>query len=1192
MKRHLKYILLPAALLCLVCGCVKESIKEVYLSVENDCFSVTKKGVTFNGEKISIHVSSNTYWAAELEPDCKWLQLDIMGASGDATINVSVKENDSEARSAVITFTSLNAGDCKVTVSQASASETVYYMKDSFSNAPDGELSEENGIYEIEGIGKDNVSCSGAGVTFSSSDPSGQYEGASGGKNAAIEEGGSLVFGPVTVKSANNFIISFGAKAAAAGELSLSISKTKKYWGEVAALTDISGDWRYYRTPFLIADGNESFYIKLEAVSGEFRIDDISLDEGDESGETVIFPEDNISYVHYPVYEEYFEWLSPSSGATAAMPGSDGGNISNEPDMHGLEASYVYRRPGFVKCGTANEAASITTPKLAVLGTESKDIWVNFDAAGYSTDDDAIVIAVKGSGLIALNNESSYTFNLRSSNRWANFQFEVLNASANTQITFKCSKSTAEIKSTSMPNRFFLDNIVISYREEVGVETKPEISCDRESVDIPVGGDAQKLVLNSNYSWEAEASEKWIHVDPVSGDAGSSSISISADRNSSEDRSGFVTFTTKSGKEDVSVKVEVNQKFIKPSLPAPDVTVQYTYWNALSFKWNRMDNEYSSHKFVFGLYDAAGNIISKEWTQTFNNSAYPFCAITYSGLEMSSEYTFRIKAVSNNEAVCDDSEILEVKAATNGRSIETGVVLAEHFDNLVWGGDYMNGAYGLRAESKEKTMTSNDLSQADKIVTPGTSTGDLFNTGSFPEAYRNNAAGLDGWSGSKLYVMNCVAKFGTGSAIGWIQTPKLAKITGTKDIEVTFNTCIYQDYGEGKSPDHDLIELSASGSGVPEQTSIKMNSTFSMEEHKVIVRGATSETRIKFSAVKAASNRFFLDDIVIREIGDSETSDDKVKAPAGVQLLVAHRTDLAFKWSEPEDNTARKYKVYLYKDPAKDPLYSYTVTYGNKFHQAAFTFAGLDYGTDYYMGVQSVSSDAAKSDSEIVIIGGKTLAKKSLPAGTVFFEGFDKCCWGGDHVYYTSGARPTNSDMNATAETWPDKVATSNDGGSANMFTANNQTAYLVQRGLSGWSTGTACYEFPGYFKFGSASAAGTVSTPYFTELGDTPADIIFSFNASPWVEPTANEPDNNVSDTATAILKVEGPGQIVYNGKETDSAEINVGAMPQREWSSVSIEILGATKDTRVKFNSKNTNSGAASKCRWCVDEILVTRK
>ncbi|MCM1177747.1 MAG: BACON domain-containing protein [Clostridium sp.] len=945
MKKIYHIIIFLAAMLPVI-GCQQEPIREVYLSVDADYFSVTKKGVTYNGEKIAIPVMSNTYWAAGLEEGCNWISLDTKGANGDATVNVTISENDSDARTAVITFTSLHAGECRVTVSQASASDPIYYMKDSFSNAPEGEITEDTVQWDVEGIGSAGASWSGFSATVSADMPSSQYEGATGGNNLMLEDGGHMIYGPVSISSANNFLISFGAKATSegTGSLHVSISQSCIHWAEVASFSGLSGDWRYYMTPFLIADGKESLWLMFEADGGSFRLDDISLDEGDESGDFIMFPEDNIKYVYYPVYEEYFEWLSPSSGATATMPGTDGGNISNEPDMHGLEATYVYRRPGFVKMAATNSAASLTTPKLSALGMESKDIWVSFDAAGYSNDDDAITIAVKGGGLMAVNNESSYTFNIRSSNKWTNFRYEILNASGNTQVTFKSSKSSEEIKSTGLQNRFFLDNIVISWREEVGVDTKPEISADKTSMDIPVDGTAQKLTLNTNYEWSATASEEWIHISPESGDAGSNIIAISADANTEEDRKGSVTFSTMHGKDDVSVTVAVCQKFVKPSLPSPAVRLNYSTWNTLSFIWDRLEDSSSSHKFKFGLYDASGNIVSREWTQTFSDMKYG-CAITYSGLEMGSRYTFRITAISNSQDTCDDSDTVEFEASTGGRQIETGTVLAEHFDNFVWGGDYIHGAYGLRAESKEKTMTSNDLSQAEKLVSAGSSTGDVFNTGSFPAAYRNSVLGLEGWTGSKVYMFTGVVKFGTGTSQGWIQTPKLSSITGTKDIEVSFSTCLYQDYGDGKTPDANTIVLSVAGDGTLEQDTFTMNTTFGMEGQKAVIRGATSSTQVKFSASGAKNCRLFLDDIVIREIGDSEVPENRVAAPTDVQLHAIHMTDLAFRWSEPSDNTARKYKVYLYRDPSQEPLYSYTVTYGNKFHIAAFTFAGLDWTT-------------------------------------------------------------------------------------------------------------------------------------------------------------------------------------------------------------------------------------------------------
>lgn len=96
--------------------------------------------------------------------------------------------------------------------------------------------------------------------------------------------------------------------------------------------------------------------------------------------------------------------------------------------------------------------------------------------------------------------------------------------------------------------------LVACQPEEPSLELAGSTSFNLE----PEGGSCD-VGLTTNYAWEAQASDPWIHVSPASGEKGSVTITIRADANDSgKVRSGAVTVTCQSIRQTIKISQKAN----------------------------------------------------------------------------------------------------------------------------------------------------------------------------------------------------------------------------------------------------------------------------------------------------------------------------------------------------------------------------------------------------------------------------------------------------------------------------------------------------------------------------------------------------------------------------------------------------------------------------------------------------------
>lgn len=1167
--------LAAAFVLLLAAGCQDDDTagSELYLDAGTQYIAVTKRGVTFDGDNARIDIRSNTYWTASLPEEAReWLSLDRMGGEGDARISLTVAENDSEKRTCDITFRALRGPTFTVTVSQSAVNESFYYYKENFGTGASMADASEYAL-EPSGLGIFRGGYSAAGARVDSSSASDGYEGASGGNNLYLEEPGSfLTYGAFNILKDTDFVLSFGSMtegdAFDADNLKLYISRTGQpdSWAEVPYERATTPGWSYTRVPFFIREGVSQLYLKVVSESGGYRLDDLSLDEGDESGQTIQFPEEIVNWVERILFQDNFEWMTSDKG-TSALPGSDGDRFDSQynGDMHGwtVDPVFVYVRPGFPKLGKTNSGGGLVTPKLAGLGERTLDITVEFDAAQYNDDFDALTVAVKNGGLIASTEESSATINIASRNAWTHFTVDIVRATAQTQIQFRAGTPDATQAAQSRSNRFFLDNVKVYYKEKIaGPGT---VTTDLSAVTVPADGTAQRVVVESTVPWSAEPADEWVVCTPASGDAGTTEVFVTAATTWGTARSSSVAF--RAG--EATAEVTVAQEPSALDAPVPRCTTSEPYY--VIFEWPRVEHTFAGQSYGYELYEGApeGTPLRVMEKQAFTKQQFD-TRVAFPNLKPATKYFLRVKALSSDAERCGDSQFSAFAegATAAERAADPAAILEMHFDRLRWGSDYMRGAYGMRpaADADEKAATTFDVPLT-RIAEPQTSISDYM---SFTPELRE-AAGLTGWTGSYAYGHLGALKVGGWKKTGYLMTPALAGIAGTKDIALTFRLCAYIDYGEDKTSDAKTMTLSVEGAGTPERTEFGMEN-FTWTTHTVIIRGATAATKIRFNTVgNVDGRRFLIDDIVVREVGDA-----KPLLPAPVPAFsYAEPHILGFEWPRlTQDEASQKYSVELRKDRPNGVLVhaASNVSFTDTKYETRVAYGNLEPATKYYFCVKALTKDAASvGDSDFsVFVEGTTQAAREPDPEALLEQHFDRLAWGGDYLRGAYGFRPAADADEKGAVTFD--VATTrvaNPTGSTSDYMSFKSELKEIA-GLTGWA-GSRCYGFLGYMKFGTASAAGNLQTPALSKIGDT-KDIILTFKTFAWCDYGKTE-----GDASRMMIEITGGGT-------PSQTEFTHGTFA---WTEHSVTITGATAATRIKFMQTT-----AAKGRFFLDDILIVEK
>lgn len=417
------WIIISALSAAVLSGCnATVEAEEDYVRTETATVNINKRGFAEAGKKAVVRIESNTYWIIRVPEECDWLKLSKKAGDGDAEVEVMAEPNIGDERWVMMEIVTLRGGSTFVDIVQESSSESYVY-------------------YKSEAI--------------------------------KVADGTTVPLGAVPIYGQDSFILTLTTAASGAtfdrASFKLQISRTGERWVDVPFTRSNKSAAEESVYAFRVKSGVEQVFLRFVSVKGDFEVGSIILSESTEGGENLVFYEDNVTYVYHTLLEEDFEWIDPGTGTvfTNSSAGSDGPNFNKQADLHGWTNSYTYVRPGFIKLGTANEAGWMQSPRLSLLGTDVKDVLLEFNAAGYNNDNDLIEITVLNGGLIG--NEVSTTINIGNVRVWTPLSVNISGANSGTQIKIGSSKSTAEIKSSGEANRFFLDNVKVSWYEVINL---------------------------------------------------------------------------------------------------------------------------------------------------------------------------------------------------------------------------------------------------------------------------------------------------------------------------------------------------------------------------------------------------------------------------------------------------------------------------------------------------------------------------------------------------------------------------------------------------------------------------------------------------------------------------------------------------------------------------------------------------
>lgn len=473
-----------------------ETTTEARLDVSTTTVSVTKRGVDRNGNDAYIRINSNVYWTASYpEDDRTWLTLSAMaGDPGTTTLTLGFTPNEEVAeRRSTIRLETFDGTCREIAVIQRGTGEVIVLMNDGFA----GDYNEGTPIARYipsstEGIDAERITYDGTEAFISMENPSYGYEGASGGNNVLLKgSDAALVMTGVDAVRDQRFDISFGIHAAEAfgtQDFALEISRDQEKWSNVpytisqtdaaAVRAEVAG-WQMALASFRIAEPVEEFFVRLRAVADRnFRIDDLTVEEGTDAGEEIPFPGNGDDPAPIPgkVYlEENFDWITSDWGGSdyfdgskptteVAIVGKLAAQYQAEWDSHGFSSvsGKAYCRVGYIKIGTTTVAGDIVTPRLAEVPAGS-DLTLTFKAVSYnsSESDNTLRVNVLGSGEADLRTltvtNASYPQGASTREEranWQEFSVRITGAGPDTQIQLQAASASK--------CRFFFDDFKIA----------------------------------------------------------------------------------------------------------------------------------------------------------------------------------------------------------------------------------------------------------------------------------------------------------------------------------------------------------------------------------------------------------------------------------------------------------------------------------------------------------------------------------------------------------------------------------------------------------------------------------------------------------------------------------------------------------------------------------------------------------
>ncbi|WP_295940303.1 BACON domain-containing carbohydrate-binding protein [uncultured Alistipes sp.] len=807
MKRFQTYLsgLLTFLLLATLGACTDDDNKRegVYLETDAPYYSANARGLTYNGEEVVVHIRSNTYWVISYDKGAgieePWFSLSQEAGNGDMDLAVTLLRNDGGARSIELKIITNRNVSQTVTLSQAGIGEVVYFYGDDLGTGSAGTPVTEFDGWNLRGMGVEETYYDGQNATVDNGSASSTYDGASGGNNVLLGENGWLTLGSIATKGDYNFIFSFGVsndvKTPSVDDLKLYISQDRAQWTPVkytlATSADQAGKWSMVRVPFFIKEDCPAVFFRFESASAGYRIDDPALEEGDGTGETIVFKEDIVSYIKTVLWEDDFSWAdNPAYVKSDAWTGSDGTRIdrwANYPEStngwtieSGRATSYPRSagsasQTGYLKSGWADGGAGLFSPAMGAIKEESLDVTVELTLAIWTMnnkpDNKQLRIRVLNAGTIENETDTEKVFAVESLNEWSVYEFKIFGATAATQIYIG---STLDAN-----NRWFIDRFRLIHITEKPGDFEPELTTDPTSLEFATAGESKPVQVTSNGAWSVRSDAEWLSFAPGSGDAGTSTLAITAERNQTgAERPATVEFIIDG---EVITTLGVTQDgTVTEYAPSPTgLTVLNASATVLTYSWEAPEN--TTGKYQTALFTDKEADPVQESPEFVLAAKYPATVFTFAGLEPSTTYHLAVRTISTTSGI-ENSPYIFLESRTTVAQTAPDALLAMYFDRLKWCGDHMFKSYGLRPKgvggSTAPDAKADDLTNAN---TGGSS--DVFNTHN--DAFRADRQVSD-WYGLRAYEYPGYIKLGTASQAGFIVTPKLSGLSESGDVRISF----------------------------------------------------------------------------------------------------------------------------------------------------------------------------------------------------------------------------------------------------------------------------------------------------------------------------------------------------------------------------------------------------------------------
>lgn len=419
---------------------------------------------------------------------------------------------------------------------------------------------------------------------------------------------------------------------------------------------------------------------------------------------------------------------------------------------------------------------------------------------------------------------------------------------------------------------------------------------------------------------------------------------------------------------------------------------------------------------------------------------------------------------------------------------------------------------------------------------------------------------------------------GISSKRAALTTPALEKIgTEPADLLVSFYGANYA--AVTMTPDTKPLVISVEGPGTigdtdDTETEITLTNSFRWRKYWIIVKGATSDTRIVFGKDDATTNaRALIDNILIGKAVKGAVAGSR-DVPSTIvpeiRLLDGSRTDI--------DNLEGAEASLTIQSTT-----SWSASCDADWLSVSPTSEGLGTGIAYALTFRALSQNLTGQPrtATITLSAGEeatatlTVTQTHEIPQVVYFE--DDFAWtagsgtsGGIFTGFPNVAPGSTLGTNGTVITgWP---------------------ADWKARGYSG----ARAYAKNGCLTLGIAGNPGNLTTPALAEIGDTPTDIVVEFDILQYK-----------GDKGLTIFSVAGAGEIVsmtgnYTGIANDSYTSlsadklsykfycgNYGAWDDgAKWHHITVTITGATKDTALTFAGEEAN------CRFWIDNLKVTQQ